>query len=272
MKFPISHFPSPLVGAKKSAAREIHRANFRHAFTLIEIMVALAIFTLVIGAVYATFVSVMRASRVGLDAAAQAQRQRIALRTIEDSLMCIQSFQASQRYYSFIVANGDAPVLSFASRLPEVFPRNGKFPGLNLRRLTFTLEADPDGAKNLVLRQNPILKDMDEDEQKYPLILARNVKTFIIECWDTNKYDWVDEWDDTNSIPPMLRVGLVLGGNTALGDAAPDYSVVRAFAMPSIMMPTIVQMGVGGGGNPGGGINLAPPGANAISTRGRQAQ
>ena len=113
---------------------------------------------------------------------------------------------------------------------------------------------------------------MDEDEQKYPLILARNVKTFIIECWDTNKYDWVDEWDDTNSIPPMLRVGLVLGGNTALGDAAPDYSVVRAFAMPSSMMPTIVQMGVGGGGNPGGGINLAPPGANAISTRGRQAQ
>jgi prepilin-type N-terminal cleavage/methylation domain-containing protein len=261
-----------MAGAKKTAPREIQRSKFRRAFTLVEIMVALAIFTLVIGAVYATFVSVMRASKVGLDAAAQAQRQRIALRTIEDSLMCAQSFQASQRYYSFIVANGEAPVLSFASRLPEVFPRNGKFSDFNLRRLTFALEAGTDGEKNLVLRQNPILMPMDEDEQKYPLVLARNVKTFIIECWDTNQLDWVNEWDDTNSIPPMLRVGLVMGGNTTLGGAAPDYSVVRAFSMPSGMMPAIVQMGGAGVGNPGGGINLAPPGANAVGARGRPAR
>ena len=145
MKFPIANFQLPKAGAKKSVSREIHRAKFHRAFTLVEIMVALAIFTLVIGAVYATFVSVMRASKVGLDAAAQAQRQRIALRTIEDSLMCIQSFQASQRYYSFNVTNGDAPGLSFTSRLPEVFPRNGKFGDYNLRRLTFALEAGSDG-------------------------------------------------------------------------------------------------------------------------------
>jgi len=32
------------------------------------------------------------------------------------------------------------------------------------------------------------------------------VKTFAIDCWDTNQLDWVQEWNDTNSIPPMLRV------------------------------------------------------------------
>jgi hypothetical protein len=158
--------------------------------------------------------------------------------------MCIQSFQASQRYYSFVVANGDASLLSFASRVPDVFPRNGKFGDFNLRRVTFALEPAADGGKNLVLRQNPILMDMDEDEQKYPLVLARDVKSFIIECWDTNQLDWVDEWNDTNSIPPMLRVGLVMGGSaSATGETKPEYSVVRAFAMPSSMMPAIVQMG-----------------------------
>ena len=223
--------------------RRRSRRSGEGAFTLVEIMVAIAIFMLVMAAIYSTWAVVMRATQVGQDAAAQAQRQRVALRTIEDSLMCIQSFQASQRYYYIDVENGDKPVLSFASRVPEIFPRNGKFGDFNLRRVTFSLEAGDSGEKNLVLRQSPILMDMDEDEQKSPLILARNVKTFQIECWDTNQLDWVTEWVDTNSIPPMIRVGLVLGGNTGAGGAAPELTVVRAFSMPSGMMPAAVQRG-----------------------------
>jgi len=245
---------------------KLSRHHRRRGFTLIEIMMALMIFSLVLGAIYTTWILVMRATRVGQDAAGQAQRQRVALRTIEDSLMCIQSFQASQRYYSFNVENGDSPMLGFASRVPDIFPRNGKFGDFNLRRLTYTLEAAPEGGKNLVLRQNPILMDQDEDEQKYPLILARNVKTFIVECWDTNKLnggEWADEWLTTNDIPPMVRVGLVLGGNTANGVSAPDFAVARAFAMPSQMMPAAVQHGTAGGqprGIGGSGININPSG------------
>ena len=217
-----------------------HRHS-RRAFTLLEIMVAIMIFMLVVAAIYATLMLVLRATQVGQDAAAQAQRERITLRTIEDGLMSIQSFQASQKYYSFIVENGGSAHLSFASRVPEVFPRNGKFGDFNLRRLEFRLESGGLEGNNLVLRQNPILMDMDQDEVKFPLVLAHNVKSFIVDCWDTNKLDWVTEWDDTNSIPAMVRVGLVLGGNTAAGKAAPDISVVRAFAMPSAMMPAFVQ-------------------------------
>jgi len=235
------------------------RPKESRGFTLIEIMVAIAIFMLVMAAIYSTWALVMRATQVGQRAAAQAQRQRIALRTLENSLMCIQSFQASQKYYSFIVVSGDDPVLSFASRLPDGFPRNGKFGDFNLRRLTYSLEAAGAGSKNLVLRQNPILMDMDADEQSDPLVLARNVKQFLVECWDTNQLDWVTEWDNTNAIPPMLRVSLVFGGTTEDGTAVPETSVVRAFSMPSSEMPSVVQNGLplgaaGGGGLPTPGI------------------
>lgn len=228
----------------------------RRAFTLIEIMVAIMVFMLVIAAIYSTWALVMRATQVGQDAAAQAQRQRIAMRTIEDGLMSIQSFQASLQYYSFILANGEDATLSFASRVPEVYPRNGKFGDFNLRRLTFSVAAGQDGEKNLVLRQNPILMDQDEDEKKYPLVLAKNVKKFIVECWDTNKLEWATEWENTNFIPPLIRVGLVLGGNTAAGNAAPEYSVVRTFAVPSGMMPVAVQRGGAGGNTGGNNINV----------------
>jgi len=220
----------------------------RGAFTLIEIMVAIAIFGMIVAAIYSTWVLILKSSRVGQEAAAQIQRQRIALRTIEDSLTCVQSFQASMKYYYFVVQNGDQPMLSFTARVPGTFPRNGRFGDFNLRRLTFTVETGPDSGKNLVLRQNPILMDADQDEQSYPLILARNVKNFAVECLDTNQGEWVTEWDDTNSIPPQLRYTLVLGGNDDFRGAAPTLGITNVVTMQSSTMPTVVQMPRGGGG------------------------
>jgi prepilin-type N-terminal cleavage/methylation domain-containing protein len=234
------------------------------AFTLVEIMVAIAIFGMIVAAIYSTWILILRASRTGLETAAQAQRERIAVRTIEDSLTCIQSFQASMQYYYFVAQKGDHPILSFTARTPEIFPRNGRFGDFNLRRLTFTVEPGPDATgseKDLVLRQNPILMDMDGDEQNYPLVLARNVKDFVVECWNTNTMQWDDEWVGTNSIPPMVRVSLLLGGNADSGSAA-TLAITRLVALPSSTMPTVVQMPTGGGGG-GGGPNLNNPGGSS---------
>jgi prepilin-type N-terminal cleavage/methylation domain-containing protein len=227
----------------------------RSAFTLIEIMVAMMIFSMIIAAIYATWALIMRATQVGQEAAAQAQRQRVVLRTIEDALMGIESFQASQNNYWFMLANGEKPLLSFAARLPDTFLRNGKFAnstaGLDFssRRVTFLLAPGANGEKDLILQQTPILMVTDQDEQQYPLVLARNVKVFTVEWWDTNHFghaDWNTEWDDTqtNTIPQMLRVNLVLGGN------APEFAATRIYTVPSAMMPAAVQTGVAGG--PGG--------------------
>jgi len=238
----------------------------RRAFTLVEVMVAVAVFSIIVAAIYSTWILVLRASKSGLDTAAQAQRERIAIRTIEDSLQCIQSFQASLAYYSFIVQSADSggtPTLSFVSRVPEIFPRNGKFGDFSVRRLTFAVEPDKnDGRKNnLVLRQNPILMDMDADEQNYPLVLARNVKDFIVECWDTNQTEWVTVWDDTNSIPPILRVTLSMGGNTDSTKA--QTSITREISVEPGMVPTVVQIPGRGNGGGNSGPSFSIPGGGS---------
>ena len=238
----------------------------RRAFTLIEIMLAITIFSLVLAAIYSVWNLVLRSSKVGQDAAAQAQRQRITMHTIEDALACIQSFQASIQYYTFIVQNGDQPMLSFTARLPADFPRNGRFGDFNVRRLTFTIEAGPNQENDLMLRQNPILMDMDADEQQHPLVLARNIKNFTIECWDTNQWD--DEWDRTNSLPSLVRIGLVIGGNkNSSGSVAPEFAITRIIAIPVETLPSVVQTGGAGGGGgigvPGGNNN--PGGSNPFN-------
>jgi type II secretory pathway pseudopilin PulG len=215
---------------------------------LLEIMLALAIFSLLMAAVYSSWTLILRATRVGQEAAAQAQRRRVAVRTIESALMCVQSYQASHQYYSFVVQNGDEPLLSFTARLPDDFPRNGRFGDFNLRRVTFSVEPGPDREKDLVLRQNPILMDLDKDEMEHPLVLARNVKKFATVCWNPVDKDWSDKWDNTNQIPTMVRFTLELGGNSLnnFGDTSPILSVTRVVSLPSVMVPTVVQGGPGG--------------------------
>jgi len=255
--------------ARRHLSRIPHSA-FRNstAFTLIEVMIAMGIFCLVMAAIYSSWDLIWRAARVSQAAAAQVQRQRVAIHTIEDALTCVQSFQADMRYYSFIV-NEDPPELQFTSRLPDNFPRNGKFGDLNVRQLIFTVEPPPNpgnvfsvdnSEKDLVLRQKPILLDLDTEEQQSPLVLARYVQSFKVECWDTNQAEWVTEWDDTNSIPPLIRVNLVLGGNTHdFGHAAPTLAVSRVIAVPSQTLPAVVQTGGAGLGAPNSPPNIPLP-------------
>ena len=76
------------------------------AFTLVEIMIAIGIFSMVLAAIYSSWTAILRASKTGLDAAASAQRARITIRVLEDSLGSAQSFAANLPYYYFDAENG----------------------------------------------------------------------------------------------------------------------------------------------------------------------
>lgn len=232
--------PNGVPGA--SGLQPFNGSTVQRGFTLLEIMLAMAIFCMVLATIYSTWMLILRASKVGQEAAAQVQRRRVAVRTIETALTCVQSFQASSEYYTFVVQNGDDPMLSFTARLPNHFPRNGEFGDFNLRRLTFTVETGPDSQKDLMLRQNPILMDLSKDEQETPLILARNVKKFLVECWDPRQMEWEDQWDQTNVIPRMVRVTLTIGGKRDnVGGEGRELSVTRLIAIPSQTVPAGVQ-------------------------------
>jgi type II secretion system protein J len=185
------------------------------AFTLLEIMVALALLGLIIIAIYQSWFSIMKGSKVALDAAAAAQRSRIAMRTLEDSLSCACMYSQNIQYYSFIVdsssSDGDFASLSFVARLPKSFPHGGKFGDLDIRRVSFTIEDGPDSQKQLVMRQNPVLMEVDKDEKVHPLVLARNVKHFIVRFTDPKTGEWTTDWLTTNQIPRRVEIMLQLG-------------------------------------------------------------
>src|SRR5213078_4855160 len=157
------------------------RAEPQRAFTLVEIMIAVAIFAAVMIAIYSSWSAILRGKRIGQDAAAEAQRSRVAVRALENSLMSLQMFLANIKYDYFAAdTSGDFASLSFVAHLAKSFPRSGDFGDQVVRRLNFTVERGANSETVLVLRQNPILFDSSIDEEQNPLVLARNVKLFTL--------------------------------------------------------------------------------------------
>lgn len=248
-------------------------SSARAGFTLVEILVALGIFSLVLTAIYSSWTAILRASKVGTEAAAAVQRARMAGRTIEESLTSVQSYAQNMKLYAFLAENGNDSSLSFVSRLSPSFPRSGKFGDFSVRRVTFSVEQGRDGGKDLVLRQNPVLMDMDKEEKEVPLILAKNVKEFKTEFWDLRLQDWVDEWKQTNQIPVLVKVSLKLADphfshqvkeqitrivSLPSVTVAPGYQVPRMQGIPQNIQP---GQGLPGQGLPGQG---QPPGQGQL--------
>ncbi|HNQ74154.1 MAG TPA: prepilin-type N-terminal cleavage/methylation domain-containing protein [Verrucomicrobiota bacterium] len=236
------------------------------AFTLLEILVAFAIFGLVLLAIYATWTLIMKSARIGQDAAIQIQRERMALRTIKEALNGVMSFQADPRNYAFVADNAEAGFLSFVARLPEMFPRSSRvaFAGFDVRRVSFSIEPDRDSRPRLVLRQSPLLKDMDSDEQEFPFVLARDVNRMTMEFWDARKQDWVEEWVRTNELPRMLKIALEFERRSPDHPYQPGVKevVVDIAALPATMVPVAAQAA----NRPPAGGGPVPPPANPTPT------
>jgi hypothetical protein len=211
---------------------------------------------MIIAAIFSSWTAILRGKRVGLDAAAAVQRSRIVIRTLEDSLASAQCFVLNAQYYGFVAENGQEASLSFVARLSKSFPRGGRFGDFDVRRVTFSVEPGPENDRQLVLRQNSVFTEMDIDEKEHPLVLAKNVRAFQLEFWDTKTSDWTDEWTQTNQLPKLVRVTLKLADNLQSSKA---QEVTRIISLPAVAVQPGWQMPMlpPGSGQPG----AVPPGS-----------
>jgi type II secretion system protein J len=212
-------------------------------FTLVEILMAMAIFGLVLAAIYATWTLILKSKSIGEAATARVQRERIAIRLIEEALMSTRSFAADLEHYGFVAENGENAMLSFVARLPKSFPRSGRFGDFDVRRVTFSMETGRNyGERELVLRQHPILMDLDEDEERHPLVLAKGVREMVFQFWDSRVNDWVDDWTQTNQLPKLVKVSVRFGSPSRSYSSQAQDEVTRMVALPSISVPATWQV------------------------------
>ena len=220
------------------------------AFTLLEVLVALAIFAIVLSLLYGTWRILMQSSSAGLRLAANAQRQRNAIQAVQEALASAVLFAANARHYSFLADNeGGQSALSFVAHLAPSFPGSGFFEGEQVRRVTFTVEPDPDGRPALYLRQNSILDQVADDPRTFPVLLAGDVSAFEVSFWDPRKSEFHPAWTQTNVLPAAVRISLAFGRRSTSSAPATE-AVTRIVRLPSAGVASEAQAGVPGSPNP----------------------
>ncbi len=208
------------------------RAN--PGFTLIEVVMALTIFSFIMISVIACWKAVINGKITAETAAAAAQRARIGIKTVEEALSCAEISRFNIGYYAFLNdTSGKFASLSLAARLPAEFPGSGLFGDNVMRRVSFDVEPGADGQNNLVMNQWPLLEALDQVNTPYPITLARDVNVFMLEFWSPPDGDWVVSFDPTNEFPPAIRVTLGVGHSAEHPDVPYDI-IVRTVAMASV--------------------------------------
>lgn len=255
-KFPVPSEAFPAMACPNSPASRAPRHSL--AFTLIEVLVAVAILGTVVTAIYASWTAVLRTAKVGNTAADEVQRMRIARQTLEQSLASAVLYAGNPRYYSFLADTTDEKfaLLSFVAHLPNDFPGSGMFPNQPLRRVTFAVQPGTNNnPPSLVLRQSSLLTPTNSPvEESYTLTLTRDLRIFGVEFWSTNLNDWDVEWLQTNQVPKMVRVTLGFGAGN------------KANAQPAMLVSSVISPGGQGvmrdlqmaGGPPGAGPGGRP--------------
>lgn len=229
---------SPMIAAK------LTRRPAEIAFTLIEIMVSVAIFAIILVAIYSSWHAILKASDVGYKAAVDSQRRRIAVEAIEDAFFGVQMYSANADQQAFIVDPSDPEfaLISFVAQLPESFPGNGFF-DQRLRRVTFGPQRSSAGYTDLMVWQAPALTPPENLDDALPIRLARNVAQFSVTFWDDRNEEWIYEWESTNALPTLAQFSLQIDGIPQKeGEPAPPGPVTtRVIPIPSMTIPAQTQ-------------------------------
>jgi len=191
----------------------------RHAFTLIEVMVAVALLTM-IGMVVVT---TMRNSLMARDMLAQndgvQQSARVALERVSQEIRLAyltSSTTAVNTYQTIFIARDNDPVdeLWFTSLSHRPMYKNTH--ECDQTEISIWSEPDPENPNlQVLLHRESARIDEEPDQDGVILPLAHGVKRFDLRFLDGTDGEWMEEWstigtETPNRLPRAVKLVLVI--------------------------------------------------------------
>lgn len=183
-------------------------------FTLIELLIALAIFSLVAAMAAGAFWSVLKAWNRGGEMLEQLHYGEFAMEQLVTALRGAAWFPSKPEAFGFWLedrggtsksaANKVSWVTSGTAFLPPDSPwQNG------LHRLSVTVDS-VGGERGLVVRAWSHLSDKMNEGDVEAWLVTPGVEGFACEWYDFEDEAWSQDWEETNSLPKLVRVTLTM--------------------------------------------------------------
>jgi len=157
-------------------------------------------------------------------------QQRLTI--VRQALSGIVFYEHNPKLYAFKAdtLDFDYPTISFVSRVPPNFHGDKEFAGQRMRRIRFAVEDGEEGERELVMYQTPLLQSSDTIELKpNRQVLLPQLDTFMCVFWNPSVNNWIDEWEETNSVPPRIKFELA---QKRADGSAPQIEDIHALNIP----------------------------------------
>jgi len=209
-----------LLCTKRSALSQL---RWRSGFTLLEILIAIAILALVVSSLYGAYSGTMETTEMVESARDVDQAARLALMQIGDDFSSLYYKKAEAededspfRFQGGMDAGGEGgTVVQFASTAHLGF--DGSFPNLRINRVSYVLEEQDDNQRyyKLVRMELPFV-DLSGEREETAVELADTVESLTITYLNENG-ETLSQWDskaeETKGVlPRLVHIRLQLGG------------------------------------------------------------
>ena len=192
------------------------RRDRRTGFTLIELLVALAIFSLASAMAAGAFWGVMRAWSRGGEMLEQLHYGDFAMEQLVTAMRGAAWFPSKPAAFGFWLENSGGAGRSAANKASWVtsgtafLPPDSPFQN-GLHRLEVTVGA-VGGERGLVVRAWPHLADPEDFNANAAeaWLVCPEVEGFACEWYDFEEESWSQDWEETNSLPKLVRVTLTM--------------------------------------------------------------
>lgn len=193
------------------------------AFTLVEILIALSIFTVVVFGALQVFNFIQTNSAKNEEKIARLREVQLAVRQIEDDIRHLVPRERRNQYADkepLLKSQSDS-VTSYLEFTRANWRNPAKLPRSSLQHLKYELIDDT------LVRHHWLYVDNAMDEQQLTRKMLTDIESLKFEFMQTD--DWKDEWavngDNSRTVPRAIKVTIKL----------PDFGeIYRIFPMPEL--------------------------------------
>ena len=213
------------------SVRSNSRSGTRAGFTLVEVLLAVTILSLVMVGVYGIWSASLKAWKRGGEATEVFQRQRVVMETLTQLAQSAVYFASAPNLYAVIgVKNpGLGDSVSFVTASDGFLPPS-EANDVGMRRVIISLEQDEYRRTYLAIVNQPALGVKDDSKQELQAhVISMDVSGFFVRYLDPRDGAWYDKWENANAIPAAMEFTVVFGQP---GDQIPPVTVTRAIDLP----------------------------------------
>jgi len=184
------------------------------AFTLLEAMLAVAIFALLMICVASIWMVSWRAAERVMGDQGDASRADFVLKRLGESVEAAVWHKEPKGLYTWGIQDdhsgeNEGDRISFVTSLaPDAAALSSN--GAPLERIQLEVRNAEGGKRQLVLLASPFT--MEENDWQREVVLLGNVQSFRVQFWNDDRSEWVDGWSDEDHAPSAVRMAISVPG------------------------------------------------------------